>query len=50
MRNKNDNTYSLVNITKWHICPCRFLSIQDAIADMERLKEEGKIIRYEMTN
>lgn len=50
MKNKNDNTYSFVNITKWHICPCRFSSIRDAIADMDRLKVEGKIIRYEFTN
>lgn len=50
MKNKSDNTYSFVNITKWHICPCRFPSIHDAVADMDRLKEEGKIIRYEFTN
>lgn len=25
---------------------CRFKSMEDAIADMERQKEEGKIIRY----
>lgn len=50
MKNKYDGTYSFVNITRWHICPCRFSSIQDAIADMDRLKEEGKIIRYELTN
>lgn len=50
MKNKNDNTYSYVNITKNHICPCRFSSIDDAIKDMDRLKEEGKIIRYELTN
>ena len=50
MKNKSDNTYSFVNITKWHICQCRFPSINDAIVDMDRLKEEGKIIRYEITN
>lgn len=50
MKNESDNTYSFVNITRWHICPCRFQSIRDAVADMDRLKEEGKIIRYEFTN
>ena len=50
LKNKNDNTYSYVNLTKEHICPCRFQSIRDAVADMDRLKEEGKIIRYEFTN
>lgn len=50
MKNESDDTYSFVNITKWHICSCRFLSIHDAISDMDRLKEEGKIVRYEFTN
>ena len=50
MKNESDNTYSFVNITRWHICPCRFSSVRDAVADMDRLKEEGKIIRYEFTN
>lgn len=47
MKNKIDETYSFINITKEHICSCRFKSIEDAVADMERLKEEGKIISYE---
>ena len=50
MKNKSDDTYSYVNITKGHICSCRFLSVADAIKDMDRLKEKGKIIRYEHTN
>ncbi len=50
MKNKLENTYSYVNITKGHICPCKFESITDAVKDMDRLKEEGKIIRYEITN
>lgn len=50
MKNKSDDTYSYVNITKGHICPCKFSSIADAVRDMERLKDKGKIIRYEHTN
>lgn len=46
LKNKADDTYSFVNLTKEHICPCRFKSMEDAISDMERQKEEGKIIRY----
>ena len=46
MKNKSDNTYSFINITKEHICPCRFESIKDAVKDMERLKTIGKIIDY----
>lgn len=47
MRNKLDNTYSYVNLTKGYICPCKFATIEDAVKDMEKLKREGKILRYE---
>ena len=30
-RNKSDNTYSYVNLTKGHICPCKFKTIEDDI-------------------
>lgn len=46
IRNKCDNTFSFINLTKQHICPCRFDSIEEAINDMERLRSEGKIINY----
>ena len=26
-RNKNDNTYSFINLTKGHICPRRFFTV-----------------------
>ena len=31
---KNSNLYSYVNLTKGHICPCKFTSIQEAIDDL----------------
>ena len=34
MMNKSDHTYSFVNLTKGHICTCKFDSIEDAIKDM----------------
>lgn len=46
VRNKSDDTYSFINLTKQHICPCKFKTMEDAVADMERLKNEGKIINY----
>ena len=46
MPHKDKNKYSFVNLTKNHICPCEFNSVDGAIADMERLKKEGKIISY----
>lgn len=47
LKNKNDTTWSFVNLTKGHICPCKFKSIKEALADMDRLVKEGKIIRYQ---
>lgn len=41
------HTYSYVNLTKGHICPCKFTSIQAAIEDMEEKIKEGKIFSYE---
>ena len=34
MRNKSDNTYSFVNLTKGHICSCRFDSVENAVKAM----------------
>jgi hypothetical protein len=46
MLNKSDHTYSFVNLTKGHICTCRFASIKDAIKDMEEKKDNGEIIDF----
>ena len=46
MKNKSDGTYSFINLTKEHIGPCKFNSIDDALKDMDRLKDCGKIINY----
>ena len=46
MKNKSDGTYSFINLTKEHICPCKFNNIDDALKDMDRLKDCGKIINY----
>lgn len=46
MKNKSDASYSFINLTKEHICPCRFNSVNDALRDMDRLKDSGKIIDY----
>jgi hypothetical protein len=32
---KDGSGYTYVNLTKGHICPCKFSSIEDAINDME---------------
>lgn len=35
MKNKCDETYSFINLTKEHICPCRFSSMEEAIGKWE---------------
>ena len=46
MRNKSDNTYLFVNLTKNHICPCRFDSVEDAVKNMDEKILNGDIVRY----
>lgn len=46
LKHKNTEEYSFVNLTKGHICPCRFKSIDEAIKDLEERKSSGNIINY----
>lgn len=46
LRHKNTNKYSYVNLTKGHICPCIFDSIEEAIQDMENRKKKGLLVDY----
>lgn len=46
LKHKNTEEYSFVNLTKGHICPCRFKSINEAIKDLEERKNSGNIINY----
>ena len=46
MLNKSDKTYSFVNLTKEHICSCKFESIDEALKDMDNQIKQGKVIRY----
>ena len=48
LRNKNDGTYSFINLTKGHICPCRFQSEEEALRDLEEQKQKGKVVSYKM--
>lgn len=45
-KNKSDDTYSFVNLTKGHICSCRFDSVEDAIKDMDEKILNGEIVAY----
>ena len=35
LKHKNTETYSYINLTKGHICPCKFNSVEEAIKDLE---------------
>jgi len=41
-----DGKYSFVNLTKGHICECKFDNIEEAIGDMNKQIELGKVISY----
>ena len=45
LKNKSDGTYSFVNLTKGHICTCRFNSESDAIED---LKNDVRVVRWKI--
>lgn len=45
-KNKLEETWSFVNLTKNHICPCKFSSIEEAIEDLKRYKKMGKILKF----
>lgn len=46
LKHKDKESYSFINLTKQHICPCEFPSIDAAVKDMDRLIQEGKIKSY----
>lgn len=48
MKNKNDGTYSFINLTKEHICSCKFKSEEDALKDMDNRIKLGTVLSYEL--
>ena len=46
---KGTNMYSFVNLSKGHICPCLFPSIDAAIADLDDRQKRGLILKYDVT-
>lgn len=48
VRHKGTQEYSFVNLTKGHICPCRFKTFEDAVADIEDRIKDGKILSYQI--
>ena len=37
---------SFINLTKEHICPCNFESVDDALKDIDEKIKSGEVIRY----
>lgn len=46
LKHKGTDEYSFVNLTKGHICPCRFRSMEEAILDLAERKKDGRIFNY----
>ena len=46
LKHKGTDEYSFVNLTKGHICPCRFRSMEEAILDLAERKKGGRIFNY----
>lgn len=44
LKEKKKEEYRICNITKGHICPCIFNTHQEAIDDIIKYEEEGRII------
>ena len=48
--NKEDKTYSYINLTKKHICSCKFPSIVEALIDLSKYVDKGVVDFYSIDN
>ena len=46
MKHKDSDKYSFINLSKMHICPCLFDSVDDALSELDVKKANGDIINY----
>lgn len=46
MFSRHSGKYHFVNLTKGHICSCAFDSVNDAIGDMKKKKDNAEIVDY----
>lgn len=46
MFNRSTGYYQFVNLTKGHICSCQFNTVDEAINDMQKKKDNGEIIDF----
>ena len=47
MHHKVTGKFSFINLSKSHICQCEFDKYEDAIADLENQKKNGRIDNYQ---
>lgn len=45
--NKDGSGFQYVNLTKGHICPCKFNSVDDALKDMDKKLNDGTVKSYQ---
>ena len=47
---KNTDSYAFVNLTKGHICSCRFASEVEALADLEQHRQQGEVLSWSLND
>ena len=45
--NKDGSGYQYINLTKGHICPCKFENEFNAIWDMQKKIDDGSVVEYQ---
>ncbi len=46
-KNKIDGTYSFINLTKLHVCTCKFNTVADALIDLEQqVWNDSKVVSW----
>lgn len=46
MYDRNTEKYCFVNLTKGHVCRCRFNTPDDALIDLMDQKRQGKVLEW----
>lgn len=44
--NKDGSGFQYINLSKGHICPCKFKTEVEALADLEEECKKGKVTSY----
>lgn len=46
LKHKGTDEWSFVNLTKGHICPCRFKRPDEAFDDLEKHRKDGRLLDW----